>query len=106
MQVTTMTLNSASIHDSSPNQIISRMKPDITGMRFSAEISDAEISHFDELVRAGRIIAILAWADRMAGACADFRPMSENIDFLCKTLNLRGLGELAEKLRGNPGPGV
>lgn len=72
----------------------------------SSGIPDAEISHFDELVRAGRIIAILAWADRMAGACADFRPMSENIDFLCKTLNLRGLGELAEKLRGNPGPGV
>ena len=72
----------------------------------SPGIPDAEISHFDELVRAGRIIAILAWADRMAGACADFRPMSENIDFLCKTLNLRGLGELAEKLRGNPGPGV
>ena len=72
----------------------------------SSGIPAAEISHFDELVRAGRIIAILAWADRMAGACADFRPMSENIDFLCKTLNLRGLGELAEKLRGNPGPGV
>lgn len=72
----------------------------------SSGIPAAEISHFDELVRAGRIIAILAWADRMAGACADFRPMSENIDFLCKTLNLCGLGELAEKLRGNPGTGV
>jgi hypothetical protein len=65
-------------------------------------LSVDEISHFDELVRAGRIIAILAWADRMASANADFAPVSKHIDFLCKTLNLRGLMELSDSLRSNP----
>ena len=67
----------------------------------SAELPATEISHFDELVSAGRIIAILAWADRMTSTHADFRPISDNIDFLCKTLNMRALRELAERLRGS-----
>ena len=75
-------------------------------LRMHSEITTAELSHFDELVRAGRIIAILAWADRMAGAHADFRPVSEQIDVLCKTLNLRGLSVLAQNLRGNPALGA
>ncbi len=67
----------------------------------TAELPATEISHFNELVTAGRIIAILAWADRMTSAYADFRPVSDNIDFFCKTLNMRALRELAERLRGN-----
>lgn len=63
-------------------------------------LSLAEISHFDELVRAGRIVAILAWADRMVSANANFAPVSKHIDFLCKTLNLRGLMALSDSLRG------
>jgi len=66
-----------------------------------ADLPAAEISHFNELVNQGRIIAILAWADRMTSKYADFRPVSANIDFLCKTLNMRALRELAERLRGN-----
>jgi hypothetical protein len=67
----------------------------------SAELPASEISHFNELVSAGRIIAILAWADRMTSKHAHFRPISDNIDFLCKTLNMRALRELAERLRGS-----
>ena len=67
----------------------------------SVGLSSAEISHFEELVQAGRIIAILAWADNMANAHADFRPVLGKIDFFCKILNLHGLRELANSLRAN-----
>ena len=69
-------------------------------------ITAADLSHFDELIRKGCIIAILAWANRMATVAADFRPVLGQIDVLCKTLNLRGLRTLAETLRDNAGAGV
>ena len=58
-----------------------------------------EITRLVELVRAGRIIAILAWVDRLMLAQPQFKPIAESIEMLCKSLNLRELAELADSLQ-------
>lgn len=76
------------------NMVVAKPSP-----TWSVALSPTEISHFEELVQAGRIIAILAWADSMVSAHSDFKPVSREIDFLCKTLNLHGLMKLATSLQ-------
>ena len=58
-----------------------------------------EITRLVELVRAGRIIAVLAWVDRVMLAKPQFQPIAESIEVLCKSLNIRGLTELVDSLQ-------
>ena len=63
------------------------------------EFPPDEVTRLVELVRAGRIIAILAWVDRLMLAQPQFQPIAESIEVLCKSLNIRGLTELVDSLQ-------
>lgn len=63
------------------------------------EFPQGEVSRLIELAKAGRIIAVLAWADRLMLAQPQFQPIAKSIESLCKSLNMRGLLELAESLQ-------